>query len=135
MKAITGCPRDSDRELRRSTRVVNYKSDDRTRAFFEAQIGPHFHFTYRLNQYRLAHDNLTYGDLVDEWVAEYERRKNPRYKAPIASHGEYNQYIRDFFADGRNKGKPLRAAVASWNTAKRARGDRRYRPRATRSDR
>src|ERR1700738_1044278 len=52
-------PRDSDKPLRRHTLVINYKSDDKTRAFFESQIGPEFHFTYHLNQYRLAHDNLT----------------------------------------------------------------------------
>src|SRR3981081_2171985 len=46
-------PRDSDKALRRGTRVINYKSDDKTRAFFRSQIGPHFHFTYLLNQYRL----------------------------------------------------------------------------------
>jgi hypothetical protein len=121
-------PRDSDKRLRRSTAVVNYKSDARTRAFFESQIGPHFHFTYQLNQYRMSRDNVTYGDLVDEWAAEYGRRKQPGYSAPIASQGEYNRYIRDFFADEQNKGQSFRDAVASWNVAKRARGDRRYRP-------
>ena len=121
--------RDSDRPLRRATPVVHYKSDDKTRAFFEAEIGPHFHFTYRLNQFRLTHEHLTYGDLIDEWVAEYERRKSPGYKAPIASQGEYNQYIRDFFADRRNRGKAFSDAVASWNAAKRRRGDRRYKRR------
>jgi SAP domain-containing new25/Domain of unknown function (DUF6434) len=120
-------PRDSDKTLRPETRVVNYKSDDGTRAFFERNIGPHFHFTYHLNQYRLANRNLTYGDLIREWVAEYERRQDPKYRAPIASHGEYNRYIRDYFSDERNKGKTLRDAVASWNAAKRGRGDRRYR--------
>ena len=32
-------PRDSDKTLRRSTPVVNYKSDAKTRAFFEKEIG------------------------------------------------------------------------------------------------
>jgi hypothetical protein len=109
------------------TPVVNYKSDDKTRDFFTRDIGPHFHFTYHLNQYRLANANLTYGDLIREWVAEYERRQDPKYRAPTASHGEYNRYIRDFFSDERNKGKSLRDAVASWNAAKRGRGDHRYR--------
>jgi hypothetical protein len=131
-----GGARDSDRSLRRSTAVVNYKSDEKTRAFFESQIGPHFHFTYRLNQYRLSHANLTYGDLIDEWTAEHERRKQPDYRAPIASQGEYNRYIRDFFADEGNKGKSFRDAAASWNVAKRARGEaRRYRPRPNRRHR
>src|SRR5689334_25169938 len=47
-------PPDSNKVLRRDTPVVNYKSDDKTRAFFESQIGPEFHFTYYLNQFRLA---------------------------------------------------------------------------------
>jgi hypothetical protein len=119
-------PRDSDHPLTRITQAHNYRSDSRTRAFFEEQIGPHFHFTYHLNQYRRAHENLTYGDLIDEWVAEYERRKSSSYKAPIAHHGEYNRHIRDFFADPANEGKTLRDAVASWNVIKRSRGDRSY---------
>jgi hypothetical protein len=119
--------RDSDKPITRRTRVVNYKSDDRTRAFFEKEIGPHFHFTYHVNQYRLRNPGLTYGDLVDEWIAEETRRKTPGYKAPIASHGEYNRHIRDFFADPANRGRTLHDAIASWKKAKRARGDRSYR--------
>src|SRR5689334_9019335 len=59
-KGATG-PRDSDQPLRRDTPVVNYKSDEKTRAFFKAQIGPAFHFTYHLNQFRIARRKLTYG--------------------------------------------------------------------------
>lgn len=120
-------PRDSDRTLTRKTAVRVYKSDDKTRAFFESEIGRHFHFTYRLNQYRLAHSRLTYGDLVDEWQAEHARRTNPEYRAPIANHGKYNRDIRDFFADASNAGKTLADAAASWNRAKHGRGDHRYR--------
>jgi hypothetical protein len=118
--------RDSDQPLRRSTPVVNYMSDDKTRAFFKSEIGPGFHFTYHLNQYRLAHANLTYGDLIEEWVAERERRRNPYYRGPLAEHGKYNRFIRDFFADRRNKGRSLQEAAASWNKIKDKRGDPRY---------
>jgi hypothetical protein len=118
--------RDSARPLRRSTPVVHYKNDARTRAFVTSQIGPHFHFTYHVNQYRLTHRDLTYGDLVDEWIAEFNRRRRPTYKAPLAAHGEYNRYIRDYFADPENAGRTLRDAAASWMKAKPGRGDRRY---------
>lgn len=128
MKRSAG--RDSDKRITRNTPVVSYKSDEKTRAFFEKEIGPHFHFTYHLNQYRLRNAGLTYGDLIDEWNAEYERRKQPEYTAPIAAHGEYNRHIRDFFADPANQGKTLRDAVASWRRAKRARGDRSYAARS-----
>jgi hypothetical protein len=121
--------RDSDRPLRRDTPVVRYMSDAKTRAFFESQIGSGFHFTYRLNQYRLAHRTLTYGDLVDEWIAERGRRWNASYKAEIAHHGKYNQFVRDYFADEVNRGKSLRDAAAAWNEIKTRKGDPRYRPR------
>jgi hypothetical protein len=125
-------PRDSDAPLTRDTPVRNYRSDARTRAFFGEQIGPEFHFTYHLNQFRMAREGITYGDLVDEWLAEKERRKQAGYKAPIAKHGEYNRFVRDFFADEANKGKALREAVAAWNAVK-SRRDRRYKPRTSRA--
>src|SRR4029077_4689868 len=110
--------RDSDRPLRRDTKVVRYMSDAKTRSFFKSQIGPGFHFTYRLNQYRLAHRNLTYGDLVDEWIPARDRRRNSSYKAELAEHGKYNRFIRDYFADELNRGKSLRDAAAAWNKIK-----------------
>jgi hypothetical protein len=125
-------PRDSEKPLTRATPVVNYKSDDATRAFFRREIGPHFHFTYHLNQFRLARQNLTYGDLVDEWQAEHARRQKPGYRAPIARHGEYNRHIRDFFADPKNEGRTFADAVASWNATKNRR--RSPKPRATRKE-
>lgn len=120
--------RDSEQPLRRSTHVVNYYSDDDTRAFFEAQIGPEFHFTYHLNQFRLARKDLTYGDLIDEWLAERDRRRTPGYQAKIIDHCKYNGFIRAFFADERNSGKSLRDAAAAWNAVKLGPGDHRYQP-------
>lgn len=120
--------RDSDRPLRRNTPVVDYTSDRKTRAFFESEIGPEFHFTYHLNQFRLARKKLTYGELVDEWLSERARRRDPGYEAKIASHGKYNRFIRDFFADERNEGKTLREAAVAWNSVKHEPGDHRYRP-------
>lgn len=115
-------PRDSDQPLRRGTPVVNYRSDQTTRAFFQSQIGREFHFTYLLNQYRLARENLTYGDLVDEWVAERDRRRDSTYQAPIPEQGKYNRFIRDFFADKKNRGKSLGDAAVAWNRIKGRRG-------------
>jgi hypothetical protein len=121
-------PRDSDRPLARDTPVVHFKSDTATRAFFRAEIGPEFHFTYHVNQYRLKNPGLTYGDLVDEWLAERDRRASGEYVAPIASHGKYNRFVRDFFADEANRGRSLADAADAWNAIKGRRGDTRYRP-------
>lgn len=120
--------RDSDNPLRRDSPVVNYKSDSRTREFFKAQIGPDFHFTYHVNQHRLANAGLTYGDLIDEWLAERDRRDTEGYKPTIAKHGEYNQFVRDYFADRANAGRTMHDAAAAWNAIKPTR-DRRYKKR------
>src|SRR5258708_33683896 len=106
-------PGDSDQPLRRDSPVINYKSDDKTRAFFKSQIGPEFHFTYLLNQYRLAHDHLTYGDLVDGWVAERDRRRSREDRPAISEQGQYNRFIPHFFDDERKKRKSLDDAAKS----------------------
>ncbi len=119
--------RDSARKLTRKTPVVHYVCDDDTRAFFEEQVGSHFHFTAKLNRYIRSHEGLTYGDLIDEWLAEKERRRDPTYKPRLGKAGEYNQYVRDFFADAANQGKSLKRAAAGWNRVKKERGKRKYR--------
>jgi len=108
------------------TTVVEFKSDSRTREFFKSVIGPEFHFTAHLNDYMRGRSDLTYGDLVKEWLAERERRKDKTYKPNIMKSCEYNQFIRDFYADETNKGKPLREAVNAWNEVKRQQGPRKY---------
>jgi hypothetical protein len=112
---------------------VNFKSDQRTREFFESVIGPHFHFTAHLNQFMRGRHNLTYDDLVQEWLAERERRKDRSYKPAIMKSCEYNQYIRDFFEDPPNRGKSLKDAITSWNKTKRQPGRRRYSSRPKKS--
>jgi len=122
---------DSEKPLSLDTPVINFKSDQKTREFFESAIGPHFHFTAHLNQFRRENDNLTYGDLVSEWLAEKERRKNGSYRAKIMKSCEYNQFIRDFFADENNQGKSFQDAVAAWNEIKKKHGPRKYVPQST----
>jgi len=125
-RARKGAARDSDRPLTRETPVVHYKSDQKTRDFFKGEIGSHFHFTYHVNQYRLSHSGLTYGDLIDEWLAEFDRRKAADYKAPLSEHGKYNRFVRAYFADESNRGKSLADAAKAWNRAKNRRGEQRY---------
>ncbi len=106
--------------LTRATLVGNgFKSDVETRAFFKAQIGDRFHFTAHMQAFRrkrLAENApLTYGHLIDEWLAEETRRKSKGYKAPIAGSWQYNQFVRDFMADkARNAGKGIGEAARAW---------------------
>jgi len=117
---------DRKQKLTLATPVVNFKSDQRTRDFFTSVIGPRFHFTAHLNQFMRGRHDLTYGDLVKEWLAERDRRNDKSYKPTIMKSGEYNQFIRDFFADPANRGKRLTDAVSSWERVKKLPGPRVY---------
>lgn len=119
-------PRDSQLPLTRSTPVVHWVCDDSTRAFFEQQLGASFHFTVGLNRLARSGKSLTYGDLIDAWLGEKQRRRDPAYKPRLGRSGEYNLYVRDFFADPANAGKTLRDAATGWNQVKKNRGPRKY---------
>jgi hypothetical protein len=107
----------------------DYKCDAATRAFFEAVIGPHFHFTAHLQRFRRANAErrLTYGDLVVEWAVEHERRKDKNYTSTLMHTWEYNRFVRDYMRDKpRNEGKTLKDAAAAWNALRQSRGPRDY---------
>jgi hypothetical protein len=108
--------RDSDKEMALEAKVVNYKNDAKTRAFFKKQIGSHFHFNVHLINFVKSNKNLTYEGLVQEWLAEEKRRENPNYKTKIHASCEYNRFIREFFA--REKEKNLSDAIAEWKKLK-----------------
>lgn len=118
--------RDSDTALTRDTPVGGWVCDDRTRAFFEREIGANFHFTVGMNRLARSGKPLTYGELIDAWLAEKRRRRDPSYKPRLGRSGEYNLYVRAFFADPANRGKTLRHAAAGWNRVKKQRGPRTY---------
>ncbi|HEY4624248.1 MAG TPA: cytoplasmic protein, partial [Solibacillus sp.] len=40
---------------------------------------------------------------------------------------EYNQFIRDFYADSNNQGKSREEAIAAWNDIKKRPGSNKYR--------
>lgn len=102
----------------------NYKNSQKHREFFTSVIGKHFHFTAYMMNYIKNNPGMTYQDYVNEWNAEYERRKDKNYKPPILKSCEYNQYIRDFFAA--NKGMSLNDAIRCWKYKKSRAGDNVY---------
>ncbi|GAA4462955.1 hypothetical protein GCM10023189_40320 [Nibrella saemangeumensis] len=105
-----------------------YRCNNETRNFFKSVIGAHFHFTAHLQAFLKANRDcgLTYGDLAKEWEAEYERRKDKSYKAPIMKTWEYNQFTRDYLADTSNKGKGIKEAAAAWKKIRANKGPRTY---------
>ena len=123
--------RDSDKDIRLDTKVINYKNDLKTRFFFKKHIGNHFHFTAHLMKFiKNKHETgkeITYEDLIKEWKDEYKRKQNPDYKTKIGKTFEYNQFIRDFFTN--NKGKKLSDAIRAWKKIKSEPGSNKYLPK------
>ena len=64
----------------------------------------------------------TYQEAIDAYYKILEYKKKGKTK--IDKQFEYNNYIRDFFAD--NKGKNLEEAIKCWKYKKQLQGHNRY---------
>ncbi|WP_077321521.1 DUF6434 domain-containing protein [Virgibacillus proomii] len=103
----------------------NHRCSQNVRAFFKSII-PKFHFSTYIQNYFKNNVGKTYRDVVDAWYEEIERKKDSSYKKNIAPQFEYNQFIRDFFADPRNQGKRREEAIEAWNEIKKLPGSNKY---------
>ncbi|MFD1447743.1 DUF6434 domain-containing protein [Oceanobacillus profundus] len=103
----------------------NHRCSQQVRAFFKTVISD-FHFSTYIQNYFKNNIGKTYRDAVEAWYKEEERKKDPSYKKQIAPQFEYNQYIRDFFADPSNQGKSRKEAIEAWNTIKKLPGSNKY---------
>lgn len=103
----------------------NHRCSQEVRAFFKSVI-PKFIFSTHIQNFFKNNVGKTYRDAIDAWFEEEERKKDPSYTKKIAPQFEYNQYIRDFFADPKNKGKNRREAIESWNNIKKLPGSNKY---------
>lgn len=103
----------------------NHRCSQDVRAFFETVI-PKFHFSTYIQNYFKNNIGKTYRDVVNAWYEEEERKKNPSYKKKIAPQFEYNQFIRDFFADPKNQGKSREEAIEFWKEIKKLPGSNKY---------
>ena len=111
--------------LTRKTIITdNYKCSQHVREFFKSEIGNHFHFNVELFQYIKKNIGNTLGDAVEECKQIESIKKSGKTKTRIDLSCEYNQYIRDFFAD--NQGKTFKQAVTCWNNKKKQPGYRKY---------
>jgi SAP domain-containing new25/Domain of unknown function (DUF6434) len=107
----------------------NHRCSQEVRAFFKTVIGPKFHFSTYIQDFFKTNVGRTYRDAVDAWNAEEERKKDPLYHKKIAPQFQYNQFIRDYFADPNNKGKSREDAIEVWNQVKQLPGSHKYTPK------
>ncbi|MDQ0229293.1 DUF6434 domain-containing protein [Metabacillus malikii] len=102
-----------------------HRCSQNVRAFFKSVI-PKFHFSTYIQNYFKDNIGKTYQDVVNAWYMEEERKKDSAYKTNIGPQFEYNQFIRDFFADPNNKGKSREQAINAWNEIKKRPGSNKY---------
>ena len=109
----------------------DHRCSQQVRAFFTSVI-PNFHFSTHIQQFFRENVGRTYRDAADAWQAEEERKKDPFYKKDkLAPQFEYNQFIRDYFADPYNQGRKREDAIQAWKAIKSMPGDNKYRPAET----
>ncbi|WP_026674146.1 DUF6434 domain-containing protein [Alkalihalobacterium bogoriense] len=105
----------------------HHRCSQKVRAFFKNVI-PKFHFSTYIQNYFKNNIGKTYRDVVEAWHEEEKRKKDPTYKKNIGPQFEYNQFIHDFFADPKNKGKSRKEAIDTWNNIKKLPGSNKYTP-------
>lgn len=109
--------------ITRDTKIEkNIRCSQIHRAFFEAEIGPKFHFYVAFQKWLKANAGKTYADAI---LAYNElQTKSKHQKTNIDRQFEYNTYIRDFFAA--NQGLSLEQAIRCWKYKKGLPGSNHY---------
>lgn len=126
-KVNKSASRDSYKPIKVDTLVKDYNNDVATRKFFVTHVGKRFHFNAYLRQFTDKNNitsGLTYGDLVAGWLDMESKRENPQHKTSIDNQFEYNQFVRDFYAN--EQGKSHADMVKAWGIVKTISGERTY---------
>lgn len=95
---------------------------EKHRAFFKEHIGNGFSFNVAFQKWLKSNAGKTYKEAIEAYYKILEDRIKGRTK--IDKQFEYNNYIRDFFAD--NQGKSLEEAIKCWKYKKQLKGHNRY---------
>jgi hypothetical protein len=90
----------------------NYKNGPNVRRFFIEHCGAHFSFNIEFMAWMKANTGKTLQDAVDKWLEIAKKSKDKTHKSVIPEGNQYNQYLRDFFAD--NPDKTMKQARHFW---------------------
>lgn len=100
----------------------NFVCSEKHRAFYKEQIGNNFSFNVAFQKWLKSNSGKTYQDSINAYYQILEDKK--KNKTVIDKQFEYNTYIRDFFAD--NKDKNLEQAIKCWKYKKSLKGHNKY---------
>ena len=102
----------------------NYKNGVNTRHFFKTQLGEKFKFNIVFMDWMKANAGKSLQDAVEMWQQLEARKKDKNFKSKIPSSNQYNQYMRDFFAD--NPDKTIKDARKCWLLKRSLPGNNKY---------
>lgn len=100
----------------------NFVCSEKYRAFYKEQIGKSFSFNVAFQKWLKSNPGKTYKDSITAYYQILEDKK--KNKTTIDKQFEYNTYIRDFFADNKDKG--LEQAIKCWKYKKSLKGHNKY---------
>lgn len=100
----------------------NFVCSEKHRAFYKKQIGNNFSFNVAFQKWLKSNSGKTYQDSITVYHQILEDKK--KNKTIIDKQFEYNTYIRDFFAN--NKDKSLEQAIRCWKYKKSLKGHNKY---------
>lgn len=101
---------------------TDFVCSEKHRAFFREHIGSSFSFNVAFQKWLKNNTGKTYKEAIIAYYQIIEDKKKGKTK--IDKQFEYNNYIRDFFAD--NQGKSLEEAIKCWKYKKQLQGHNRY---------
>ncbi len=102
----------------------SYKNGPNTRRFFQSQLGEKFKFNIDFMAWMKVNCGKTPQDAVKMWQQLEARKKDKNFKSTIPSSNQYNQYMRDFFAD--NPDKTIKDARKYWSLKRSLPGSNKY---------
>ena len=109
---------------RQSVIGPGWRCSQELRAFFEWEIGPHFHFDGVMRDFIHNGVGNTLQEAIETWEAA---QHDPRPEKPIAPQFEYNRHVREYFKA--HPGAPLAEAIQDWKNKKQDRRSTKYETR------
>lgn len=101
---------------RQSVIGTGWRCSQALRAFFEQEIGSHFHFDGVMRDFIQNGSGQTLQDAINAWQ---EAQQRPAREKPIAAQFEYNRHLREYFKT--HPGATLQEAIRDWKIQKKKR--------------
>jgi hypothetical protein len=95
-----------------------WRCSQQLRAFFEVEIGAHFHFDATMRDFIKHGEGKTLQEAIDAW---HQAQHAPKIETEIAPQFEYNRHIREYFKH--HPGATLQDAIAAWKQEKARRSE------------